>query len=228
MKSNFVRAALACLAFALSTTASFAEPGKPIDGTDVGLDHNPGGGRVATGVTDSEGNIRFGKLAPGEYVLVVDGPSLIKAMDRLAPARHSGGSSFSFGVGGLFGGGGSRHSSEKGGPTGGSHGTSGGGVGLGVNVPIGDQDSNGSSHPGETAVPTTNIRLTLNTNITSRFVTMFSSETPYCRDTAGQGMRLGFKISENSSPMPRDRVYGQEVVLTATVYVAGASGGVWK
>lgn len=203
MKTIFVGVAFAYAILALSATPAFAEPGKPIDGTDVGLDHdpNPPGGRVANGVTDDRGNVTFSNLAPGDYVLVIDGPTLAKAMDRLAPrvpAKHDSGPSVGLGVGGLFGGG-SHRSNDGGGPVGGSHndshgGSSIGGVALGMNVPLGGDD-----HRGDAAVPTANIRLTLNTNITSRLVQTFSSETPYCRETAGQGMRIGFTIAQGAA-----------------------------
>lgn len=223
MKTNFVRAALACAVLALSATAAIAEPGKPIEGTDVGLDHKPDppGGRVANGVTDNEGNVRFGKLAPGEYVLVIDGPTLVRAMDRLAlpvPAKHDSGPSVGLSVGGLFGGGGSHHSDHQGaGPTQGSHGGTHSGGGIGLGVALGDVNGDGTPdsvvRPGDqidriaftlvvTASPGGSVTASLSGSASSRAPdargSTFSSETPYCRQTAGQGMHIGFTVPEGA------------------------------
>ena len=247
MKTNIVRAALACAVLVLSTSIALAEPGRPIQGIEVGLDHYPPGERVATGVTTDGGKVMFGKLAPGNYVLVIDGPTLIRAMDRLAapaPAKHDSGPSVSLSVGGLFGGGGSHHSHEGGGPAGGaSHSgriggigvdpsdpsgntrTSGSGMTAGLNVAVGDVNGDGTPdsvvRPGDqidritfTLVVTGSPGGSVSSRAPDAGGSTFSSETPYCRDTAGQGMRLGFKISENESPRPQD--------VTFTITFAGS------
>src|SRR6185437_15813088 len=150
MKTTVILAALASFAMSLSSTAVFAAQGDPIDGVDVNLGKNPGGSRVASGVTDERGNVRFDNLAPGDYVIVIDGPTLAKAMDARGPskpARHGGGSSFSIGVGGMFGG--SHHSHENGGPTGGErHSGRIGGVAVDPNDPSGDRVNSGGRSTG--------------------------------------------------------------------------------
>lgn len=230
MKSIFVCAAFACLTLALSPTAAFAiGEGEPISGTSVGLEHDPPRLSVGSGVTDGNGRVTFGKLAPGKYVLVIDGLTLVKAMDRLAPskpARHDSGPTVSLGVGGFFGGGGSHHSSGGAGPVGGeshsgrtgglavdpndpsgnrvnSGGSSTGGVGLGVNVPIGGGGGDAQGGGIYNNAPIISMTLTVSGTPGGNAGTdvresSFSSETPYCRATAGQGMRLGFSVPEGA------------------------------
>jgi hypothetical protein len=82
---RFTAVIAVCAAFlTLMATASFAEPGKPIDGTDVGLDHNPGGGIVARAVTDREGNVTFSKLKSGSYSVVLMDTSSLKVPCRIS------------------------------------------------------------------------------------------------------------------------------------------------
>jgi hypothetical protein len=50
-----------------------AEPGKPIDGTDVGLDHEPGGGVVSRTQTNRAGVAVFQNVKPGKYRISVNG-----------------------------------------------------------------------------------------------------------------------------------------------------------
>jgi hypothetical protein len=205
-------------ALLFAASAARAE-GEPIQGTPIGLEHDPQG-IIANGVTDNDGRVTFRDLKPGNYILTIDGPGLVTAMDKLAPApepeKKSGGSSFSLGIGGgMFGGGGSRHSSSGGGqgagPIGGnqtpsSHGgsrSSGGGVGLGMSIPIG-----GSSSPPERRADNGGIETVVVTAqwLSSDFkpITKDRSnspgaiqfEMPYCRDGAGQGMRIGFAIPD--------------------------------
>jgi hypothetical protein len=229
MKTNLVRVALVCAALALPATAAFAKQGDPIPGTVVGLEGDPGSIVIARGVTDSEGKVSFGNLAPGNYVLVIDGPGFVAAMDRLAPSAKKSSSGLSLGIGGGLGmgggvfGGGSSHKSSSGGgagPVGGAQGgashdnssSSGGGVGMGMNIPIGGGDS-GS---GGSQAPTLTFSWTVTTGPGivvgagpgggPRGVASFSSTTPYCRDVAGQGMRFGFTIPENESPRPQEVV----------------------
>lgn len=85
MRSNFVRVVLACLALALPTTAAFAAPGDPIQGTPVGLEGDPGSIVVAHGVTNDKGQVDFGNLMPGKYRIVIDGTGLASAMKRIDP-----------------------------------------------------------------------------------------------------------------------------------------------
>ena len=73
-----------CAVFlALTATAAFAEPGKPIEGTDVGLDHEPGGGIIARAATDRGGNVNFGNLKPGKYTFVIMDISTLKVPCRV-------------------------------------------------------------------------------------------------------------------------------------------------
>ena len=226
MKTNFVRAVLVSTALLIMTTAATAEKGFEIGGILGGLTEvniivkkNTDGTFfiIARPQTSRNGQINLGSLPPGDYEIVIDGKSLVAAMDRVAPpmpARHDSGPSVSLGIGGLFGSGGSHHSSGGAGPTGGeshsgrigglavdpndpsgnlvnSGGSSTGGVGLGVNVPIGgNHDSSPSGYPM--------IYINISSSAPERSGLKFSTETPYCRDTAGQGMRIGFTIPERA------------------------------
>jgi hypothetical protein len=150
MKTNLMRAALACAALAFASTAVMAST-TPVPGVDVVV-HCHCFGKPMMYTTSEDGTITVRDLAPGEYEIEIVGKSLIAAMDKLAPPvpeKKSEGSSFSLGVGGMFGGGSSHSSSghEGAGPVGGGHDThgsshsSGGGVGVGMNIPIGGGDS---------------------------------------------------------------------------------------
>ena|GEM_PF-2848349 len=249
MKSTSRSAALAGVFLMMSSAGALAAPGDPLSGTSVGLEGDPGDIVISRGVTDERGNVRFDNLAPGDYVIVIDGPTLAKAMDARGPSkpeRHGGGSSFSIGVGGMFGG--SHHSHEDGGPTGGerhsgriggvavdpndpsgdrvnSGGRSTGGVGLGLNVPLGGRDT--SPEPG---YPITAINIVLPSNPDAATIdwgdgSAVSTETAYCHDSAVHGMKFRVTvgrggtivmsifdrwgnlsaISEDESPLPRDR-----------------------
>ncbi|HEY5336888.1 MAG TPA: hypothetical protein VIJ85_01690 [Rhizomicrobium sp.] len=224
MKSNLVCAALACVALALSTTAALAVQGEPISGTSVGLEGDPGSIVITRGVTDGEGHINFGKLLPGKYVAVIDGTSFVAAMDRLhpaAPEKKKSGSSFSLGFGGFSSGGGSSHKSSSdggagpvgGAPGGASHGNShsSGAMGLGVSIPIegggGGQAQGGGIYSN---APIISMTLTVSgtpggtTSVPDARESSFSSETPYCRDTAGQGMRFGFTVTNGGNMSSSD------------------------
>jgi hypothetical protein len=89
-----------------------------------------------------------------------------------------------------------------------SGGSSTGGVGLGVNVPIGG-DSDATTING-------NLQITDTLQIGGASGG-FSVSQGYCRETAGQGMRLGFKISEHESPRPQD--------VTFTITFGGSLAG---
>jgi hypothetical protein len=47
--------------------------GTPIQGTEVGLDHDPGGDSIRSVRTDSHGVYQFSRLTPGKYTLSVAG-----------------------------------------------------------------------------------------------------------------------------------------------------------
>ena len=85
MKSSLVRAALACVALALTTTAAFAGIGDPIQGVPVGLEGDPGQIVVAHGVTDDKGQVSFGDLKPGKYRIVINADALNPALKKLDP-----------------------------------------------------------------------------------------------------------------------------------------------
>ena len=77
MKTTLVRVALACLALTLSTTAAMADP---VPGVNVWV-----GPIILEKQTDANGQITLKNLAPGNYVIKIDGKSLVAAMDRFAP-----------------------------------------------------------------------------------------------------------------------------------------------
>ncbi len=77
MKS--MKFAAACVAtLMLVASVAYATAGTPIQGTPVGLDHDPDGIAVAQGKTDGKGNATFGKLEPGRYTVFVPELSAFK------------------------------------------------------------------------------------------------------------------------------------------------------
>jgi len=207
MKTNLVRAALVCAILASSSTSALARGGFiiPLIAFRV-VDSS--GATVTQAHTDASGAIRTSSLPPGEYEIDIDGPSLIAAMDKFAPptpTRHTSEPSISLGVGDLFGGrGGSHHSDHQGaGPVGGggSH-SGGGGIGIGGSVAVGDL--NGDGRPDDAVLsggtaPMLTFTITVSPSVGSEGVANFSSTTPYCRDTAGQGVRMGFTVPKGSA-----------------------------
>jgi len=143
-------------------------------------------------------------LAPGDYEIVIDGPSLVASIDKLAPPapeKKREGSSFSLGIGGMFGGGGHSGSGHPGaGPVGGGgHGGSSGGgiyfprtIGADVTIPVGGADNSGSGD--EMSLGTTIILGIGGHGDMVAGGSQFSSETPYCRDAASHGIRIKFTI----------------------------------
>jgi len=85
MKSSLVRAALACFALALPATAAFAAAGDPISAVPVGLEGDPGSIVIAHGVTDDKGQVRFGNVAPGNYLITFDPNALGQALKKIDP-----------------------------------------------------------------------------------------------------------------------------------------------
>lgn len=197
MKTKVVRAALAGAILVLPATTAFAT--EPIIGILIGIDHDPEG-IIVKAATDRDGKVVFRDLAPGKYVLVIDGPGFVAAMDRLtAPPPKRSDSGFSIGVGGFFGGG-SGHTSSTGGTPGGpagggAHSRGGGGLGLGVSIPVGgssDHDSDTRSLP-ITRVVVGPAELTPE-GMTEQSGDFLTVETPYCRDAALHGMRIEFSV----------------------------------
>jgi hypothetical protein len=196
MKTNSVRAAFACAVLAFTCTAAMAT-NKPIPGIDVIVKKNPGGNAI-TATTDAGGQIILKDLAPGDYEINIDGPSFVAAMDKIAPPAPEKSSGLSVGIGGMFGG--SSHSSsahQGAGPAGPSHGSSsssGGGVGVGVSVPLGGGDSGSGVGPAPMVTFTATVTPSSPGGSAPTGTVSFLSETPYCRDVAGQGMRIGFTV----------------------------------
>jgi hypothetical protein len=75
---------VAMAALALTTAAAFATV-SPIQGIPVGLEHDPGSEIIAHGVTDGKGQVSFGNLAPGKYLIVIDGRGLGAALKKIDP-----------------------------------------------------------------------------------------------------------------------------------------------
>jgi len=206
---TFARAALAGTILTLSATAAFAT--EPIVGIPIGIDHEPEG-IIARATTDRDGKVVFPDLAPGNYVLVIDGPGLVASMDRILqpPPKKSGGG-LSIGVGGMFGGGGS-HRSTTGGPAGGgSHGGTHSGGGISLQVASADVNGDGvddstvrPGHPGDQpGYPITAINIVLPSSADSNTANWGSGTSlvfnaPYCRDAASHGMRIGFSVPKGS------------------------------
>ncbi|HEY4942651.1 MAG TPA: hypothetical protein VII56_14575 [Rhizomicrobium sp.] len=87
MKTNLVRAALACAVLAFTSMAAMASV-DPIPGVDVIVKKN--GLAVSQTQTNGTGQVVL-KLPPGDYVLTVNGPSLVKAIARLPKSAKTGG-----------------------------------------------------------------------------------------------------------------------------------------
>lgn len=86
MTVKMVHAALASAILVLFALPAFATV-TPIQGTSVGLDHEPEG-IIAKATTDRDGKVVFRNLAPDKYVLVIGGKEgLVAATDRDAPAN---------------------------------------------------------------------------------------------------------------------------------------------
>jgi len=203
MKSNWLRAALACAVLAIMGTAALAA-NNPIPGVDIVVKKHPGGNSL-TATTDANGQVVLKGLEPGDYEVDIDGTSFVAAMDGLAPPpeKKESHSSFSVGIGGMFGGSRRSSSGQGAGPAQGggtSHGGSSGGVGLGVSIPVpgsGDQRGEGTwsgnwHDNGDFLIEIGWDRHDASGNI------FFSADTPLCRDGAKQGTRIGFTVPESS------------------------------
>ncbi|MDP1749997.1 MAG: hypothetical protein Q8L22_11090 [Reyranella sp.] len=73
---------LGLLVAALLSLASvaYATVGTPIQGTPVGLEHDPEGIAVPGGKTDAKGNATFAMLKPGRYTVFVPDRSKFKGL----------------------------------------------------------------------------------------------------------------------------------------------------
>lgn len=165
--------------------------------TPIAYDPDALGVVVARSQTGGDGKVSLSPLPPGDYVLVIDGPSLVAAMDKLAPPEKKSGGGFSLGIGGGMFGGGSSHSSSGhpgAGPVGGgsapSHtsSSSGGGLGLGLSIPIGGNDTARETKSN----PPPDIRVTVDLGALGTL----SSTSCYCGGTGGA--RLSFTIPDRT------------------------------
>lgn len=220
-------AAMCACAIGLAATTAQAKQGEPIQGTEVGLDHDPEG-IVVRGTTDTKGHVIFAHLKPGHYTLVIDGKSLAKtlaetehrvfmtasrvARDDYPASSHS---SFSIGIGGMFGGG-SHHASPsreddpvKGARGGSRSSHSGGGMGIGFSIPIGgdsgrdsdalrkkDKDWDEAVSELKTVVMISGKPVQLGgTGVAygEDWSQSISLETPRCRKSTGD-MKIGFDL----------------------------------
>lgn len=196
------------VALALSSTAAFAEQVRSIH---VFLEAGDDSIVIADGVTDSKGNVSFGKLAPGNYVLVIEGKTLVAAIDRLGSSREGAG----------------REGASRGdGNTGDADGGHGGVIAStgdlnpdernSVLRPLqmdgGDGDNTAAVRPGNLVV-----NVIRGTPGADDVLLIVSSEQPYHREEARKGMRFKFKIAENESPRPQDRV----TTVTMTISYTG-------
>jgi hypothetical protein len=222
MRNRMFAALLCGGVFLLAGMSSALAINNPIPGVDVIVKKDPGGATIMTVQTDGNGAVVLKGLAPGDYVIEIDGPSLVKAMDRLAPAtpEKKSGSSFSIGVGGSLFGGGSHRDTKGGqgaGPVQGGHGGShSGGIGLTADIPVGDGQTVEphaiigvliaillpavQKHPHEHADSTGDLGGYRPGTIDSLAVPV-SVETPYCRDGAVQGMRIRVTVPTSIGPM---------------------------
>ncbi|MEI9993069.1 MAG: carboxypeptidase-like regulatory domain-containing protein [Rhizomicrobium sp.] len=206
MKSHLIRAALACAVLAFASQPVMAAEGGTslcppphvcLGGVGVMVTTKKGQ-VVARARTDDDGQVSFKGLPAGDYLIVIDGLSLVSATERAAPTppkKESGG--VSVGIGGLFGGGGrSGHEGHD------SHG-GGGGVGVGLNIPLGSGDQ--GSGPQDNPITAINITLPgepprlVNDGNTANWGTGTSTflEVPYCPDAAKRGLNIGATIKQN-------------------------------
>ena len=188
MTSNLFRAALGCAAVVFAATTADATV-TPSSSTPIILEHDPAG-IVATAPTDGDGRVTFRNLAPGKYVLVIDGSALAASLNRLTTRKKESSGGVSFGIGGsLFGGGHSGSGHTGAGPVGGGHGSTrsgtGGNIGIGTTIPI------GGSHDSHPMAPDIVVTVDLGPLGT------FSSTSCYCQ---GAGARLSFTIPEPTGP----------------------------
>ena len=84
MKSKVFHAVLASAALLISATAAVAAP-SPVAGIDVKMDCSPSPQQkcpIDQGKTDDKGQVRLKAGLPGSYEIVLDGKSLVTAVDK--------------------------------------------------------------------------------------------------------------------------------------------------
>lgn len=200
MKSKWICAAVVACSVLVSPSAMAAKGKQYILGVNLTfLSVKPTGETVVSrGTTNADGQIEFDAPASGKYLIVIDGPTLAAAMDKLlvidgAPEAETKSSGPSFSVGGNLFGGSSRSSGHEG-ERGHSRSSSGGGVGLGISVPLG----HGNDPPANQETPDIKKPIIFGLELATGSQ-IISTETAYCRDTAAQGMRLGFTMPEGAT-----------------------------
>jgi hypothetical protein len=217
------RAALAVLVVGCLAVEPVMAQTNPIPGIDIVVRKQPGGSAIHLR-SDDQGRIVLPKgLEPGNYEIDIEGKNLIAAMDKLAPPaapeKKSSGGGLSIGLGGFLGGGSSRSSSS--GHTGmGGHpeqsrrgSSGGGGLGLGVSIPLGGGSSDKDAAPQPEAV---SIRV-LSGGLSGGGGVVFATVTPYCRDTAGQGMSFGFTVPPQGNGPASIGVQDIDVISVAKI-----------
>jgi hypothetical protein len=199
---------------ALAATGPAQATVRPIGGTDVGLERDPGNSIVARGNTNADGKISFRDLAPGHYTLTIDSKSLTAAIEkaRSASADKKSSSSLTIGVGGMFGGGSSHSSSShqdtKGGAAYGhpdktTHSSSsGGGVGLGVSIPVGGSEKSAKSD-GHDGTPFVSVRFVVGAKGDLGGGWAYTIFAPVCPGAPGD-TRVGFDVKNDGGSVALD------------------------
>ena len=82
LPAAIVAACVATLLFA--APVALAGPGDPITSVPVGLEGDPGSIIVGPAGTDAKGNVAFGKLAPGRYVVFLPDAARLKVPVRVS------------------------------------------------------------------------------------------------------------------------------------------------
>jgi hypothetical protein len=89
----------------------------------------------------------------------------------------------------------------------------GGGLGLGVSIPLGGGSSDKDAAPQPEAV---SIRV-LSGGVSGGGGVVFATVTPYCRDTAGQGMSFGFTVPPQGNGPASIGAPGVDVINIAKI-----------
>ena len=165
--------------------------------------------------TNAKGEAVLRDLVPGDYEIAIDGESFVAAMDEAGPPpRNDSGGGASLNIGGGFGGSHHRSSDDDGaGPQGHDghghdHGSHSGGVGLGVNIPLGGEHGDDPDAPA--GYPITGITISLPTNPDALRMSgtdmvpayrSFTINTAYCRDAAIRGTKIHATIGKGGGSL---------------------------
>lgn len=188
---------VALAALALTSDGAFASE-TPIPGVDIIVRcprcHPPVNIPVGS---NHNGEATLKGLAPGDYVVEIDGRSLVAAVDRFAssaPVRKSGGSSSK------------RSSRERAGREDAAHGGEGAGGDAQGGITLGTNSTIGVDPAGTITITVTAHEPNPTGTYPDAGRRISSSETPYRREEALKGLRIAFKIAENESPRTQDRI----------------------